>query len=167
MPYPAPLDPERIIRTFADHEVLYVLVGALAGRLHGMPRMTADADITPDTSRENLDRLADALNELRARVHTEGVPEGLVFDCSAETLERAMIWNLTTEAGRLDLVFEPSGTKGYVDLSRNAIEMEAFGVPILIASIPDLIRTKKASDRPQDRQDVIVLQEILRSNRPK
>ena len=39
----APLDPERLITTLARHEVKYVLIGAVAARLQGFPRMTADA----------------------------------------------------------------------------------------------------------------------------
>lgn len=165
MHYPAPLDPERLVRTLAAYRVAYVLVGALAARLQGMPRMTADADITPEASPQNLTRLASALTELGARVHTDSIPEGLVFDCSAATLARGRIWNLTTEAGRLDLVFEPDGTSGYEDLEPDAVRIEVFDLTILVASIPQMIRMKRASDRPQDRQDVIVLEDILARQR--
>ena len=44
--------------------------GALAARLHGFPRVTADADITPARDPGNLERLAAALRELDARVFT-------------------------------------------------------------------------------------------------
>ena len=162
MPDPAPLDPERIVRALASHNVVYVLIGALAARLQGFPRLTADADITPDRSRDNLARLAAALEELEARVYTEGVPEGLPFDCSAETLDRANLWNLVTSAGRLDIAFAPAGTEGYEDLARGAIRFEVFGVDLLAASLTDIVRSKEAADRPQDRQDVVVLREIIR-----
>ena len=162
MPEAAPLDPERIIRALSEHGVRYVLIGALAARLHGFPRLTADADITPDRARENLVHLAAALRELGARVYTESVPEGLPFDCSAETLSRAELWNFTTAAGRLGVAFVPSGTEGFADLSRNAVRFDVFGVDLLVASLPDIIRSKQAADRPQDRQDVVVMLEMLR-----
>jgi hypothetical protein len=139
-----------------------VLIGALAARLQGFPRLTADADITPERSRPNLIALAAALRELEARVFTEAVPEGLPFDVSAETLARAELWNLVTSAGRLDVAFVPAGTEGYDDLSRGAVRFEVFGVPLLAASLADIVRSKEAADRPQDRQDVIVLREMLR-----
>lgn len=41
------LDPELLVKTLARHRVRYVLIGAMAARLQGFPRMTADADITP------------------------------------------------------------------------------------------------------------------------
>ena len=103
MPEVAPFDPERLVRVLAGHNVLYVLIGALAARLQGFPRLTADADITPATDPKNLVRLAAALRELEARVFTAGVPEGLRFDCSARTLANAEIWNLVTTAGRVDI----------------------------------------------------------------
>ncbi len=158
----APLDPERLIQTLGRHDVAYVLIGALAARLHGFPRLTADADITPARNAENLERLAAALRELGARVYTESVPEGLPFDPSAATLDRADLWNLVTAAGRLDIAFTPSGTRGYEDLRSGAIRFEVFGVEILASDLPDIIRSKEAADRPQDRQDVILLREILR-----
>ena len=158
----APLDPERLITTLARHEVKYVLIGAVAARLQGFPRMTADADITPARDPENLGRLASALRELDARVYTESVPEGLAFDCTATTLARAEMWNLVTSAGRLDVAFKPSGTGGYDDLIGNAVRFDVFNVVLNAASLEDIIRSKEAADRPQDRQDVIVLREMLR-----
>ena len=158
----APLDPERVIRTLARHRVKYVLIGALAARLHGFPRVTADIDITPDRDADNLLQLAAALRELDAKVYTESVPEGLAFDCSAKALARADLWNLITSAGRLDIAFAPSGTEGYRDLSKGAVRFEVFDVPILAASLEDIIRSKEAANRPQDRQDVPILRAILR-----
>lgn len=67
----APLDPERIVRVLARHHVRYVLIGALAARLQGFPRLTADIDITPESDERNLERLASALRELDAKVCRE------------------------------------------------------------------------------------------------
>ena len=155
-------DPERILRTLARRRVRYVLVGATAARLQGFPRLTADADIAPATDPENLKRLSAALRDLRARVYTEAVPEGLRFSCDAETLARADLWNLVTDAGRLHVVFKPSGTGGYDDLARSAVAYEAFGIEVHAASLEDILRSKLASNRPQDQEDAIVLTEMLK-----
>jgi hypothetical protein len=158
----APFDPERLIRVLGKHEVRYVLIGALAARLQGFPRVTADADITPARDVDNLERLADALRELEAKVFTENVPAGLPFDFTAKALAGTETWNLITSAGRLDLAFMPSGTDGYSDLVTGALAYEVFGVVLQAASLEDIVRSKEASDRPQDRQDVLVMREILR-----
>lgn len=140
----------------------FVLIGALAARLYGFPRLTADADITPADDRKNLDRLAAALKELDAKVYTESVPEGLAFDGSAATLGRARMWNLVTKAGRLDIAFTPSGTNGYADLADDAERFEAFGVRFLVASLDDIIRSKEAAGRSRDEDDVVLLRALKR-----
>lgn len=157
-----PLDPEALVRTLAKHRVQYVMIGAMAARLYGFPRMTADADITPARDRENLRRLATALKELEARVYTEGIPDGLEFDISDRTLARANVWNLVTSAGRLDIVFAPSGTEGYDDLAAHAVVFRAFGTRIEAARLEDILRSKEAADRPHDRQDAQIIREMLR-----
>ncbi|MGH7526098.1 MAG: hypothetical protein ACREMX_05295 [Gemmatimonadales bacterium] len=162
----APLDPERLITTLARHRVRYVLIGAAAARLQGFPRLTADLDVTPARDQGNLERLAAALRELEARVYTEAVPEGLPFDVSATMLQRAELWNLVTSAGRLDLAFQPAGTGGYEDLARNAVRFLVFGAELEAAALEDIIRSKEAAGRPQDRQDVIVLKAMLSRKPP-
>jgi hypothetical protein len=159
---PAPLDPERLLRTLAEHGVRFVLIGALAARLQGFPRSTADADITPAKDADNLQRLAAALRELDARIYTEQVPEGLAFDCSPQMLARADMWNLITAAGRLDVAFRPSGTDGYGDLAAHAVHFNVYGQDLVTARLEDIMRSKEAADRPQDRQDVEVMREMLK-----
>lgn len=158
----APFDPERLFKVLSDHRVKFVLIGALAARLHGFPRLTADADITPADDKPNLERLAAALKDLDAKVYTESVPEGLAFDRSAAALGRARTWNLVTTAGRLDLAFLPDGTAGYEDLAKGAEKFEAFGVHFLAASLDDIIRSKEATGRARDEDDVVILRALKR-----
>jgi hypothetical protein len=156
----AVFDPEKLIRTLRKHRVDFVLIGALAARLYGFPRVTADADITPDDSPKNLDRLSAALRDIDAKIYTDAIPEGLAFDCSPQMLRRATSWNLVTSAGRLDLAFQPAGTSGYDDLVRDADQFEAFGVKFLVAALDDIIRSKESANRPKDREDVLLLKAI-------
>lgn len=159
----AAFNPELLLSTLDKHAVRFVLIGALAARLYGFPRVTADADITPAADRPNLEKLAKALKELRARVYTESVPEGLEFDCSATTLGRAEMWNLVTAAGRIDVAFKPAGTKGFADLLANAEKFKAYGVTFLTASLDDIIRSKEAANRPKDREDVAIMKAMRKS----
>jgi hypothetical protein len=161
----APLDPELLLKTLAKHRVQFLLIGALAARLYGFPRLTADADITPANDPSNLNRLAKALNALHAKIFTESVPEGLAFDCSAAALKRATMWNLVTDAGRVDIAFEPAGTTGYDDLSKSAKTFAAYGVKFLVASLDDIIRSKEAAGRQKDRDDVLILKAMRQADR--
>ena len=48
------------------------------------------------------------------------------------------------------------------DLARSAVTFRAFGVKVRAASLKDILRSKLASNRPQDQQDVIILTEMLK-----
>ena len=95
----APFDPARAITTLVRHEVDFVLIGGLAGALHGSPAATNDADICPARTPENLTRLAAALVELDARSRTESEPDGLAFDRTLEFLDVVDLLSTTTVAG--------------------------------------------------------------------
>ena len=155
------LDLERLFATLHRHEVVYVLIGGLAAVFHGSPFPTEDADITPDTDGANLTRLATALQELNARIRTGSVPEGLPFACDAQALAGAQTWNLVTDAGDLDIAFQPSGTHGYSDLHRGAAQAELYASTVEIASLGDVIRSKQAANRPKDQRVLPTLRELL------
>ena len=143
--------PGEILAALERHGVRYVVIGGLAATRHGSPVMTTDADICPARERDNLERLARALVELRARIRTPGVPEGLVFACDATFLSRIEVaLNLTTKFGDLDLSFIPSGTTGFADLHQHAVAMSLMGRPVAVASLADVIRSKEAANRPKD-----------------
>jgi hypothetical protein len=150
-----------MIHVLTKHRVSFVLVGAIAAGLHGFARATSDVDITPATDRANLKRLTAALRSLNARVFTDSVPQGLPFEFDERSLSAATMWNLVTDAGRLDIVFEPAGTRGYDELFESAVKFDLDGKTIHAASIADIIRSKEAANRPQDRVDVLALRALL------
>jgi hypothetical protein len=160
------LDLPRLLEVLDRHHVAYVLIGGLAAVYHGSPFPTEDADITPQTDRANLIRLAAALSELNARVRTEPEPEGLPFACDADSLAAAVMWNLTTDAGDLDVTFKPAGTHGFEDLRRDATPVKLYGVTVRVASLSDVIRSKQAANRPKDQRVLPTLREILASPPP-
>ncbi len=153
--------PLRILEVLLRHEVRFVVIGGLAATLYGSPLTTGDADICPDDAEENLSRLADALIELDARVSASDTPRGLRFDIAAPTLAQARVWNLVTDAGRLDLSFEPSGTRGFSDLVRGAVTFELADLDIPVASLSDVIRSKEAAGRERDLQALPTLRRLL------
>jgi hypothetical protein len=50
------------LRVLAEHDVSYLIVGGVGGRLQGTPVTTGDLDIVPDPDPDNLTRLANALS---------------------------------------------------------------------------------------------------------
>lgn len=155
------LDLERLFETLQRHNVVYVLIGGLAALYHGSPFPTEDADIVPADDTDNLTRLAEALRDLNARIRTESVAECLPFRCDGLTLASAQMWNLTTDAGDLDIAFRPAGTAGYPDLHRDAVDADLYDATVEVASLADVIRSKQAANRPKDQRTLPALRELL------
>lgn len=155
--------PAEILAALERHGVRYVVIGGLAATLHGSPVVTTDADICPARDRDNLERLAAALKELRAKIRTPGVPGGLAFACDAIFLSRIeAALNLTTRFGDLDLSIVPSGTGGFEDLRQQAVTISLMGHPVAVASLEDVIRSKEAANRPKDQAALPTLRLLLR-----
>ncbi len=161
----ANFDPERMLSALSEGGVRFILIGGMAAVLHGDVGVTVDIDVVPERTDENLERLAEALRGLGARIRADGEPEGLAFDCSAEFFRNPppeSIVNMTTEAGDLDVTFCPSGTSGFTDLQRDAIDIEAADrLHVLVASLEDVIRSKEAAGREKDRLALPRLRRLL------
>jgi hypothetical protein len=155
-------DLAELLRVLERHRVRYVVIGAQAAVIHGVPVITEDLDVAPAWDRENLVRLADALTELDPRLRTSSGPEGLPFPVEPELLATAETWNLTTRLGELDLAFDPAGTGGYDDLRRDATLVElASGLTVAVASLADVIRSKEAAGREKDRAQLPLMRRTL------
>lgn len=161
------LDLPALLAVLRTHDVDFVLIGGLAAVAHGSPFPTEDVDITPLSTKDNLQRLSGALTELDAHIRTEGDSDGLPFAHDAASLAAAETWNLTTRFGDLDIAITPAGTTGYDDLLRDADAVALFGNTVLIASLADVIRSKQAANRPKDQRVLPTLRELLaRTERP-
>lgn len=153
-------DPVPLLAVLEWHRVEYVVVGGYAAVIYGATRPTEDIDITPATTEENLARLAAALEELGARIRTDVVPEGMPFSASAESLRGVRMLNLRTAHGMLDLTFTPAGTSGFDDLRRSATLRSVGGVPVRVAALEDIIRSKEAAGRRKDQAALPELYEL-------
>lgn len=141
-----------IVEILNRHRVDYVVVGAFAALAQrALIPPTRDIDITPDTSRANLERLSAALTELRARVRTTSQPEGIPFAHEGSSLRDAVVWNLICRYGEFDLTLQPAGfERGFADLRPRAHEVSIEGVVVIVADLADVIRSKEAAGRPKD-----------------
>lgn len=142
------------------HEVDFVVIGAFAAVAQGYPLPTEDVDVTPARDQENLERLAAALIELRTELR---LPGGKTHPLPIEPryLGDSDSWALSTTAGDVDILFQPTGTSGYEDLRRDAVDVTLHGTPVQLASVRDIIRMKQASNRPKDQAQIPALRETL------
>jgi hypothetical protein len=142
------------------HRVRYVVVGGFAAIVHGSAHITTDLDVVPDPDLPNLERLADAIRELGARVRPDA--GSVPFQATGRALAASTTWSLSTRFGDLDITFEPAGTGGYADVRRDASRLAiAEGVKATVASLEDVVRSKEAAGRDKDRLSLPVLRRIL------
>ena len=159
-------DPLRIVRLLDERGVRFVLIGGVAAAAHGSPSVTQDLDVCYERSDENLSCLAGVLRELHATLR--GAPADVPFSLDRATLARGDQFTFSTDAGDLDCLGTPAGTTGFADLAAGAVSTDLDGLNVLVASIDDLIRMKRAVGRPKDRAEVEILgalrDEIRRDN---
>ena len=151
------LNARELFRTFATHDVDYIVVGGFAVYAHGFLRGTVDLDIIPRPDLANLSRLAEALTSVGARVYKTAEPVNVG---DPHLLRRASLVPLMTDHGRLD-VLNIASTSGvpsdYAELRNRAIELELDGMGLVVVGLDDLIRMKKAAGREQDLADIRAL----------
>jgi hypothetical protein len=141
-------DFEALIGALQAAGVRYVLVGGFAATVLGSPRTTVDLDVVYARDPDNLDRLARALEPLSP--YLRGGPPGLPFRLDVPTLERGLNFTLTTTKGDLDLLGEIAGGGSFEALAAGAAPLRVFGQDILVVTLPQLIRLKRAAGRPRD-----------------
>jgi hypothetical protein len=141
-------DPAPILEALQRHGVDFVVVGGLAGLAHGSRYPTNDTDVAYERGRENLERLAAVLRELRATLR--GAPPDLPFVIDAVSLENGANFTFDTSLGLLDILGDPAGAPVYESLRAASVEAALFGVRIRVASLDHLIAMKEAAGRPKD-----------------
>lgn len=153
-------DPDVLLEVLHRHDVQYVLIGGLAAALRGSATPTFDVDITPATGADNLARLSSALTDLDARIRVDGIPEGLPFSHDAASLARMTTLNLVTRCGDLDIAFDPAGIGDYSQWEAGSASIRVLGVPVRVASLDDIIRSKEVAGRDKDRLQLPMLRAL-------
>jgi hypothetical protein len=129
-----------------------VVIGGIAATLHGSTTITRDFDVCYSRARANVDRLASALRELKARLR--GVDADVPFQLDAVSVRNGQNFTFTTKHGAFDCLGDPGGGFDYELLKRNADQMDVSGRMVMVASLDDLIAMKRAAGRNKDRIEV-------------
>ena len=141
-------EPVEILGVLLRHEVDFIVIGGIAGNLLGSTSVTRDLDVLYDRDADNIARLADALQDLRARLR--GVDETLPFHIDAHALRNGSNFTFTTRLGDLDCLGEASGRFTFATLAKTTEVMEIEGLRIRVVALDDLIRMKRAAGRNKD-----------------
>lgn len=130
-------------------------------------------DLTPERSKENLSRLADALEELEAgfRVDADRYPDGFRPPGGIDWRTfRSQVWvTLTTRHGDIDIVLTPDGTDGYQEIAQTATRERLIGTEIVVsvASAEMVLHSKTEAGRSKDHAVLDRMRNILNPLAPR
>lgn len=154
-------DPVRICEVLNEEGVEYIVIGGFAAVIHGSSLPTRDIDVLPTRESGNLTKLARALNRIGAMIRTSGDPVSTLID-GPFLANMPLMLNLVTDLGEIDLAFSPSGPlDGYDGWNAHAIVLTiAPGIDVRVASLEDIIASKRAANRPKDQQALPYLESL-------
>jgi predicted nucleotidyltransferase len=145
-------DPRELLRALAERKVRFVVIGGVAANLQGSTSVTLDLDVLYARDKENLEALAAVLKSVGARPRR--LERGLPYRLDAQALRNGSNFTLETSLGDLDCLGEASGGFTYERVVRAAERLEVEGTELLVVSLDDLIRMKRAAGRNKDRIEV-------------
>ncbi len=145
--YFQPEQAREVAEAFARHKIDYMFIGKSGAILLGYPSTTQDVDLFPKKNEENCQRLVLALAEIG-------------FQLSEKTKEQILkgidFVQINQDPFDLDLVFAPDGIESFDEAESRMIVFENFHV----ASLQDIIASKKAAGREKDLIDLPLLEDF-------
>lgn len=147
-----------LFRCLHARNVRYLLAGGLAMNLHGVPRMTMDVDLLIALDDANVDGFIRCARDLglspQAPVALESLRDPAQRQAWMEQ-KRLVAFALSASdaaAPTVDIVLKHD--LDFDDALKRAIRRDLDDVPVMVASVDDMIALKQNTGRRQDRDDV-------------
>ena len=148
-----------IWKYFSLNNVKYLTIGGFAVNMYGYGRNTGDIDIFIEDTDENRENLRVALKKA-------GIGD---FE-SLKTMQFIPGWtDITLNFNlRLDIMTSVKGFEytTFKELLEKAYITEISGIPVYFLDYENLIKTKKAANRPKDILDIEELEKINKNSNP-
>jgi len=143
-----------MLQTLSDHDVEYLVVGAVALAAHGIPRATGDIDIWVNATPENADRTYRALAAF-------GAP--LVDLTKDELALPGVVFQIGVAPLRIDILTKIDGVS-FDEAWPEKIIVDFDGFPMPVLSRKLMIQNKRSSARSKDLLDIEALGNIDSNN---
>ncbi len=151
----------QILKRLHDHQVEFVIIGGVAGALHGSPVATYDVDVMAPLDEVNLLRILAAVRDIHPthRMRPDKLPLPDVIDHRLRGIRNLY---LLTDLGILDILGELPEVGSFEELKSRSIEMDVGGFVCRVLDLDSLIATKKAANRLKDQASIHHLLAIRR-----
>ena len=147
-----------LLARLVKHNVRFVLIGGYACIVHGGTLNTVDVDVCCDFTPENLLHLQEAIADLNP-VHRM-TPRRLPLALTAENCKVLKNLYLDTDLGQLDCISAVQGLGDFARVEQLSQTIESEGIQLKVLNREALIQSKKAMNRPRDREAVRELEAI-------
>jgi predicted nucleotidyltransferase len=142
---------ELVTQLLAKHRLDVVLIGNAAAALQGSPVTTLDLDFMFRKTPGNLAKLRRMADDLEAVVLRPYYPASELYRVVRDR-----------DGLQLDFMARIDGIAGFESLRDRATPARFAGHELKVAALEDIIRSKRAANRPQDRAVLPILQRTLR-----
>ena len=140
----------RIAELLDRHRLDAVMVGNAAAALPGAPVTTVDFDFFFRRTPANVRKLRDIASELEAVLMKPYYPVSGMLRISRDE-----------DGLQLDFMGEIHGVRSFEGLRKRAIRVRLGDRELVVAALADIIKSKKAADRPRDRAVLPILEKAL------
>lgn len=145
---------ERLVRANVD----FVIVGGFAGVVYGCTYVTQDIDICCVFSTDNLLLLQKALSGVHA-VHRH-TPKRKELELTRANCREYKNLYLDTNIGQLDCLSFIDGVGDYRKVKKGSRIIKVEDMRLRVLNLDALIDSKKAMNRPRDKEGVLQLEAI-------
>lgn len=143
-----------LLAALAEARLEAVLIGNAAAALHGAPVTTIDFDFMFRDTPTNLRKLKAVAQALRSVVLRPYYPV-------------SKLYRMVNDDTGLQADFMPviHGVRSFEGLKRRATTAVVGGRSVLVATLEDIIKSKKAAGRERDQAVIPILEQTLRATR--
>ena len=139
-----------ILQALNEAGAEYVIVGAHAMAVHGVPRATGDLDLLTRPTTENAERVLEALQRFGAPVEQHGVTV-------ADLTRPGTVHQIGLPPRRIDILTQVSGLE-FDEVWTSRIEVDVEGLTVHVIGREALVRNKRAAGRDKDLVDLRILE---------
>lgn len=155
----------KLVKRLAKGDVDFVIIGGFAGVVHGCTYVTQDMDICCDFTIENLMRIQAAVSDLHPTHRMAS--KKIALNLTSENCKDYKNLYLDTDMGQLDCLGFVAGIGDFKAVEEVSQAIEVEGTKLKVLRIESLIDSKKAMNRPHDKEAVVQLEAIQKINRTK
>ncbi|NBU41765.1 MAG: hypothetical protein EBS51_13380 [Planctomycetia bacterium] len=143
-----------LLAALAEARLEAVLIGNAAAALHGAPVTTIDFDFMFRDTPTNLRKLKAVAQALRSVVLRPYYPV-------------SKLYRMVNDDTGLQADFMPviHGVRSFEGLKRRATTAVVGGQSVLVATLEDILKSKKAAGRERDQAVIPILEQTLRATR--